>query len=67
MACDRHEKPERKCYWWMDSAGGRPLLIPMLALPWEWRLVAILPAFFLATLFFLDQHITVRTVNSPAN
>ena len=48
-------------------SGGRPLLIPMLTLPWAYRLLAILPALFLATLFFLDQNITVRTVNSPSH
>lgn len=46
-------------------AGGRALLIPMLQLPLAFRFLAILPALFLATLFFLDQNITVRTVNSP--
>ena len=30
-------------------------------------MLALLPAIFLATLFFLDQNITVRTVNSPQN
>merc|ERR1711965_820293 len=48
-------------------AGGRDLLIPMLALPMRFRLLAILPALFLAMLFFLDQNITVRTVNSPSH
>ena len=48
-------------------AGGRPLLIPLMQLPMQFRLLAIVPAIFLATLFFLDQHITVRTVNSPTN
>jgi len=46
-------------------AGGRALLIPMLDLPLRFRFLALLPAFFLACLFFLDQNITVRTVNSP--
>ena len=48
-------------------SGGRALLIPMLQLPWAFRMLALLPALFLATLFFLDQNITVRTVNSPSN
>ena len=48
-------------------AGGRPLLIPMLSLPLKYIFLAILPAIFLAMLFFLDQNITVRTVNSPSN
>ena len=46
---------------------GRPLLVPLLSLPMQYRLMAMLPALFLAILFFLDQNITVRTVNSPAN
>lgn len=46
---------------------GRPLVVNLFALPIKWRLVAIIPGFFLATLFFLDQNITVRTVNSPNN
>lgn len=48
-------------------SGGRALLVPMLTLPWNYRLLALLPAIFLATLFFLDQNITVRTVNSPSH
>jgi hypothetical protein len=48
-------------------SGGRELLIPMLTLPWSYRMLALLPAIFLATLFFLDQNITVRTVNSPSH
>jgi len=39
----------------------------MLMLPLRYRFLAILPAIFLATLFFLDQNITVRTVNSPSH
>ena len=46
---------------------GRPLLVPLFALPLKYRLLAALPAVFLAILFFLDQNITVRTVNSPVN
>ena len=46
---------------------GRPLLVPLLSLSLGYRLLAALPAFFLAILFFLDQNITVRTVNSPVN
>lgn len=48
-------------------SGGRPLLVNMLALPLAFRFLALLPAIFLATLFFLDQNITVRTVNSPSH
>ena len=36
-------------------SGGRPLMVNMLALPWAYRFLALLPACFLATLFFLDQ------------
>ncbi|KAJ8601278.1 hypothetical protein CTAYLR_007749 [Chrysophaeum taylorii] len=39
--------------------------LSLLAVPY--RLVAIVPAVFLAMLFFLDHNITVRTVNSPSN
>ena len=39
----------------------------MLSLPLQFRWLALLPAIFLATLFFLDQNITVRTVNSPSH
>ena len=39
----------------------------MGALSLKYRLLAAIPAVFLATLFFLDQNITVRTVNSPQN
>lgn len=46
---------------------GRPLLVPLLSLPLKYRLLAALPAVFLSILFFLDQNITVRTVNSPVN
>ena len=38
---------------------GRPLLIPFLTLPTRYRLLATVPAFFLALLFFLDQ-VTLR-------
>ena len=46
---------------------GRPLLVPLFSLPLTYRLLAALPALFLACLFFLDQNITVRTVNSADN
>jgi len=48
-------------------SGGRPLVVNMLALPVAYRWLAFLPAIFLATLFFLDQNITVRTVNSASH
>lgn len=42
-------------------------LVDMGALSLKYRILAMIPALFLATLFFLDQNITVRTVNSPQN
>ena len=48
-------------------SGGRELFVNMLALPAHFRWFAAFPAVFLAVLFFLDQNITVRTVNSPSN
>jgi hypothetical protein len=48
-------------------AGSRSWLVPMLAAPMEVRLFAIVPAILLTVLFFLDQNITVRVVNSPAH
>ena len=42
-------------------------LVDLGALAVPYRLLAAVPALFLATLFFLDQNITVRTVNSPQN
>mmetsp|Transcript_28000 Transcript_28000/g.67836 ORF Transcript_28000/g.67836 Transcript_28000/m.67836 type:complete len:221 (+) Transcript_28000:570-1232(+) len=50
-----------------ELSGGRPWLVDMWALPVQYRWYAALPAIFLAMLFFLDQNITVRTVNSPAH
>lgn len=46
-------------------AGGRALLVPLLAVPLSIRLLAIVPALLLTCLFFLDQNISVRVVNSP--
>lgn len=46
-------------------AGGRKLLVPMMATPMPVRLAAIVPALLLTCLFFLDQNISVRVVNSP--
>ncbi|EGB05326.1 hypothetical protein AURANDRAFT_30993 [Aureococcus anophagefferens] len=42
-------------------------LVDLGSLAVRYRLLAAIPALFLATLFFLDQNITVRTVNSPQN
>lgn len=46
-------------------AGGRPLLVPLMATTPAFRLAAIIPALLLTCLFFLDQNISVRVVNSP--
>lgn len=46
-------------------ANGRNLLVPILAVPMSVRLIAIVPALLLTCLFFLDQNISVRVVNSP--
>ncbi|KAJ1444840.1 HCO3 transporter family-domain-containing protein [Pelagophyceae sp. CCMP2097] len=53
----------------LQPGGARGIfrIVDLSALPVKYRLLAALPALFLATLFFLDQNITVRTVNSPAN
>lgn len=45
-------------------AGGRPFLVPIMAAPLSLRLLAIVPALLLTCLFFLDQNISVRVVNS---
>ncbi|KAH8067620.1 inorganic anion exchanger [Aureococcus anophagefferens] len=42
-------------------------LVDLGSLAVRYRLLAAIPALFFATLFFLDQNITVRTVNSPQN
>lgn len=46
-------------------AGGRDFLIPFMQVPVMFRLAAIVPALLLTCLFFLDQNISVRVVNSP--
>lgn len=48
-------------------AGGRAALVPMLAVPMSVRVLAFVPAILLTCLFFLDQNISVRVVNSPAH
>lgn len=45
-------------------AGGRPFLVPIMAAPLSLRVLAIVPALLLTCLFFLDQNISVRVVNS---
>lgn len=46
-------------------AGGRPFIVPLMAAPVYIRFVALIPALLLTCLFFLDQNISVRVVNSP--
>jgi hypothetical protein len=48
-------------------AGGRTLLIGLKDIPVNIRLLCALPACLLTCLFFMDQNITVRLVNSPEN
>lgn len=48
-------------------AGGRAPLVPLAALPIPFRLVAIVPALLLTCLFYLDQNISTRVVNSPVH
>lgn len=48
-------------------AGGRDWIVPFLAVPWSLRLACIVPAALLTCLFFLDQNISVRVVNSPTH
>lgn len=48
-------------------AGDRPLFIPMLSTPLSVKIAAFIPALLLTCLFFLDQNISVRVVNSPAH
>lgn len=45
-------------------SGGRALLIPVFSAPMSVRLAAIVPAVLLSCLFFLDQNISTRVVNS---
>uniref|UniRef100_A0A7S2ZTC3 Bicarbonate transporter-like transmembrane domain-containing protein n=1 Tax=Rhodosorus marinus TaxID=101924 RepID=A0A7S2ZTC3_9RHOD len=45
-------------------ANSRPLLVDLMAVPMAARIAASIPAVLLTCLFFLDQNITVRVVNS---
>lgn len=47
--------------------GGRRLLVPVFMAPVSVRLAAIIPALLLTCLFFLDQNISARVVNSPVH
>ncbi|CAN0423812.1 unnamed protein product, partial [Discosporangium mesarthrocarpum] len=44
---------------------GRSWLSPVFSVPWSVRLASAVPAFLLTSLFFLDQNISTRVVNSP--
>mmetsp|Transcript_11189 Transcript_11189/g.12477 ORF Transcript_11189/g.12477 Transcript_11189/m.12477 type:complete len:629 (-) Transcript_11189:122-2008(-) len=48
-------------------AGGRKFLIPILSVSWKVKLLCSFPALLLTSLFFMDQNISVRIVNSPDN
>ena len=45
-------------------ANARPFLVDLSVVPPLYRLLAAIPALFLTALFFFDQNISVRTVNS---
>eukprot|EP00611_Tribonema_gayanum_P032595 TRINITY_DN982_c0_g1_i2.p1 TRINITY_DN982_c0_g1~~TRINITY_DN982_c0_g1_i2.p1 ORF type:complete len:635 (-),score=144.52 TRINITY_DN982_c0_g1_i2:176-2080(-) len=45
--------------------GSRPWLSPMLSVPLNVRMACAVPAVLLTSLFFLDQNISSRVVNSP--
>ncbi|CAM9100875.1 unnamed protein product [Chrysoparadoxa australica] len=44
---------------------GREWIVPMLSVPMSVRLLSAIPAVLLTTLFYLDQNISCRVVNSP--
>lgn len=46
-------------------AGGRRWLVPLFSVAPKMRLLAAVPAMLLTSLFFLDQNISSRVVNSP--
>jgi hypothetical protein len=46
-------------------ANGRSWFSPMLSIPVKLRLLCAIPATLLTSLFFLDQNISSRVVNSP--
>jgi len=48
-------------------ANGRAWLVPLSAVAMPYRFLAIVPAILLTCLFFLDQNISVRVVNSPSH
>ena len=48
-------------------AGGRSFLVGLKDIPTNYRMLCALPALLLTALFFMDQNISVRLVNSPDN
>jgi len=48
-------------------AGGRSFLVALTDVPMNIRLLCALPAILLTALFFMDQNISVKLVNSPEN
>ena len=48
-------------------AGGRSFLVALKSIPLNLRLLCAFPATLLTCLFFMDQNISVRLVNSPDN
>ena len=48
-------------------AGGRSFLVALTDIPMNIRLLCALPAILLTALFFMDQNISVKLVNSPEN
>ena len=48
-------------------AGGRSFLVGLTDIPNNCRMLCALPALLLTALFFMDQNISVRLVNSPDN
>jgi hypothetical protein len=48
-------------------ANNRPWLVPLFSVPWSVRFICLVPALLLTCLFYLDQNISVRVVNSPAH
>jgi len=48
-------------------AGGRNFLVGLKDIPVDIRLLCALPSLLLTCLFFMDQNISVRLVNSPDN
>ena len=52
---------------YFQLAGGRSFLVALKAIPVNIRFLCALPACLLTCLFFMDQNISVRLVNSPEN